>query len=74
MRELCGLGISNQWTPPAMFTACIGIAMFGDRFSDQGDQEALAELLRKTESAHARPTTAIRQQLMKAWGWTDPDD
>lgn len=27
MRELCGLGISNQWTPPAMFTACIGIAM-----------------------------------------------
>ncbi|KAI8624955.1 hypothetical protein F5Y19DRAFT_278167 [Xylariaceae sp. FL1651] len=70
MRELCGIGISNQWTPPAMFTACIGIAMFGDQFSERSDQEALAELLRKTEAAHARPTAAIQQQLMKAWGWT----
>ncbi|KAI1438433.1 hypothetical protein GGR50DRAFT_430747 [Xylaria sp. CBS 124048] len=67
MRELCGLGISNQWTPPAMFTACIGIAMFGDHFSEKCDQEALAEFLRKTETAHARPTAAIQQQLMRAW-------
>ncbi|KAI1822147.1 hypothetical protein F4861DRAFT_532414 [Xylaria intraflava] len=67
MRELCGLGISNQWTPPAMFTACIGIAMFGDHFSEKSDQEALAEFLRKTETAHARPTAAIQQQLMRAW-------
>ncbi|KAI0474337.1 hypothetical protein F4859DRAFT_87227 [Xylaria cf. heliscus] len=74
MRKLCGLGISNQWTPPAMFTACIGIAMFGDHFSERSDQEALAEFLRKTETAHARPTAAIQQQLMKAWGWTDADD
>ncbi|KAI1283877.1 hypothetical protein F5Y07DRAFT_91047 [Xylaria sp. FL0933] len=70
MRELCGLGISNQWTPPAMFTACIGIAMFGDHFSERSDQEALAEFLKKTETAHARPTALIQQQLMKAWGWT----
>ncbi|KAI0554621.1 hypothetical protein F4679DRAFT_570498 [Xylaria curta] len=74
MRKLCGLGISNQWTPPAMFTACIGIAMFGDHFSERSDQEALAEFLKKTEKAHARPTALIQQQLMKAWGWTDADD
>ncbi|KAI1751344.1 hypothetical protein F4782DRAFT_192122 [Xylaria castorea] len=74
MRKLCGLGISNQWTPPAMFTACIGIAMFGDHFSERSDQEALAEFLRKTETAHARPTAVIQQQLMKAWGWADADD
>ncbi|KAI0189968.1 hypothetical protein EV127DRAFT_481420 [Xylaria flabelliformis] len=74
MRKLCGLGISNQWTPPAMFTACIGIAMFGDHFSERSDQEALAEFLKKTETAHARPTAAIQQQLMRAWGWTDTDD
>ncbi|KAI0114452.1 hypothetical protein GGR51DRAFT_577463 [Nemania sp. FL0031] len=74
MRELCGLGISNQWTPPAMFTACIGIAMFGDHFSERSDQEALAEFLKKTETAHARPTAAIQQQLMKAWGWPDADE
>ncbi|KAH8167465.1 hypothetical protein CIB48_g781 [Xylaria polymorpha] len=74
MRKLCGLGISNRWTAPAMFTACIGIAMFGDHFSERSDQEALAEFLRNTETAHARPTAAIQQQLMKAWGWTDADD
>ncbi|KAI2640203.1 hypothetical protein GGS21DRAFT_537906 [Xylaria nigripes] len=67
MRKLCGLGISNQWTPPAMFTACIGIAMFGDHFSQKNDQRALVELLRKTETAHARPTAAIQHQLMRAW-------
>ncbi|KAJ2981596.1 hypothetical protein NUW58_g6651 [Xylaria curta] len=74
MRKLCGLGISNQWTPPAMFTTCIGIAMFGDHFSERSAQEALAEFLKKTETAHARPTAAIQQQLMKAWGWTDTGD
>ncbi|KAI1350705.1 hypothetical protein F5Y01DRAFT_144360 [Xylaria sp. FL0043] len=74
MRELCGLGISNQWTPPAMFTACIGIAMFGDHFSERSDQKALAEFLKKTETAHARPTALIQQQLMKAWGWIAADE
>ncbi|TGJ78606.1 hypothetical protein E0Z10_g10159 [Xylaria hypoxylon] len=74
MRELCGLGISNQWTPPAMFTACIGIAMFGDHFGEESEQRALAEFLKKTETAHARPTAVIQQQLMKAWGWADADD
>ncbi|KAI0148848.1 hypothetical protein GGR57DRAFT_230956 [Xylariaceae sp. FL1272] len=72
MRELCGIGISNQWTPPAMFNACMGIAMFGDQFSDRDDQKALAGFLKKTEAAHARPTAAIQQQLMRAWGWA-PD-
>ncbi|KAI0018662.1 hypothetical protein F4780DRAFT_508422 [Xylariomycetidae sp. FL0641] len=69
VRELCGIGISNQWSPPAMFTACMGITMFGDQFGERSDQEALADLLRRTEAAHARPTAAIQQQLMKAWGW-----
>ncbi|KAI1500315.1 hypothetical protein F5X99DRAFT_241121 [Biscogniauxia marginata] len=69
VRDLCGIGICNQWTPPSMFTACMGIAMFGDQFGERADQEALADLLRKTEADHARPTAAIQQQLKKAWGW-----
>ncbi|OTB02769.1 hypothetical protein M426DRAFT_24377 [Hypoxylon sp. CI-4A] len=69
VRELCGIGICNQWTPPSMFTACMGIAMFGDQFGERRDQEALIDILRKTEADHARPTAAIQQQLMKAWGW-----
>ncbi|KAI0109325.1 hypothetical protein F4776DRAFT_657291 [Hypoxylon sp. NC0597] len=69
VRELCGIGVCNQWTPPAMFTACMGIAMFGDQFSERSDQEALIDILKKTEADHARPTAAIQQQLMNAWGW-----
>ncbi|KXJ95042.1 hypothetical protein Micbo1qcDRAFT_171474 [Microdochium bolleyi] len=70
VRELCGIGLCNQWSPPAMFTACMGIAMFGDEFSEPADQDALIGLLRKTEDDHARPTAAIRLQLKHAWGWT----
>lgn len=25
VRKACGIGLSNQWTPPALFTACIAI-------------------------------------------------
>ncbi|KAI1404254.1 hypothetical protein F4819DRAFT_149777 [Hypoxylon fuscum] len=74
VRELCGIGVCNQWTPPAMFTACMGIAMFGDQFGERTDQEALIDTLRKTEADHARPTAAIQQQLVKAWGWVPEND
>lgn len=26
VREICGIGLGNQWTPPGMFTACMAIA------------------------------------------------
>ncbi|TDZ38813.1 hypothetical protein C8035_v006572 [Colletotrichum spinosum] len=71
LRSLCGIGMCNQWSPPAMFTACMGIAIAGDRFDDRHDQEALLNMLSITEKAHARPTTAVRDQLMQAWGWMD---
>ncbi|KAL7623548.1 hypothetical protein AAE478_007231 [Parahypoxylon ruwenzoriense] len=74
VRELCGIGVCNQWTPPSMFTACMGIAMFGDQFGERADQEALLDLLRKTEADHARPTAAIQQQLKRAWGWIPDND
>ncbi|KAG7056052.1 arca-like protein [Colletotrichum scovillei] len=71
LRSLCGIGMCNQWSPPAMFTACMGIAIAGDRFDTKHDQEALLKMLSITEKAHARPTTAVRDQLMHAWGWMD---
>ncbi|KXH26973.1 hypothetical protein CSAL01_11046 [Colletotrichum salicis] len=71
LRSLCGIGMCNQWSPPAMFTACMGIAIAGDRFDTRYDQEALLKMLSITEKAHARPTTAVRDQLMHAWGWMD---
>ncbi|KAH8646634.1 hypothetical protein BX600DRAFT_153733 [Xylariales sp. PMI_506] len=69
MRQLCGIGVSNQWIPPGLFTASMGISMFGDRFDERVDQEAMLEVLKMTERNHARPTKAIQQQLIRAWGW-----
>ncbi|KAH7316996.1 hypothetical protein B0I35DRAFT_479784 [Stachybotrys elegans] len=69
LRNLCGIGVCNQWCPPAMFTACMGIAAAGDRFQDVRDQEALLQVLRITEHDHARPTRAVRAQLRQCWGW-----
>jgi hypothetical protein len=40
-----------------------------DRFDDRLDQEALLDVLVKTEQDHARPTAAIQQQMKEAWGW-----
>ncbi|KAK3680973.1 hypothetical protein B0T22DRAFT_523742 [Podospora appendiculata] len=69
VRKICSIGLGNQWTPPGMFTACMAIAAFGDRFSHPRDQEAVLEILRKTERDHARPTEAVQTTLKKAWGW-----
>ncbi|KAK6223252.1 hypothetical protein LQW54_000369 [Pestalotiopsis sp. IQ-011] len=69
MRQICGIGSCNQWTPPALFTASMGIAMFGDQFEQRADQEAMLDVLKKTERNHARPTKAIQQQLVRVWGW-----
>ncbi|OWP06500.1 hypothetical protein B2J93_9273 [Marssonina coronariae] len=69
LRELCGIGLANRKTAPGMFTACMGIAMCGDRFDDRIDQESIIEVLVETERCHARPTAAIQKQMKDAWGW-----
>jgi hypothetical protein len=40
---------------------------------DRIDQEALLDLLRKTEEYHARPTKAVQQQMKESWGWMSDD-
>lgn len=69
VREICGIGLGNQETAPSMFTACMAIAAFGDKFHERRDQEAMVEILIQTENDHARPTTKIQNQLKIAWGW-----
>lgn len=41
----------------------------GDRFDVRADQEALLDVLEKTEKDHARRTTAVQNQMKEAWGW-----
>jgi hypothetical protein len=37
--------------------------------TDRIDQNALLDLLVRTEEDHARPTAAVQEEMMKAWGW-----
>jgi hypothetical protein len=73
LRELCGIGLYNRWTPPGMFTASMGIAICGDRFEDKVDQDALLDILVRTERDHARPTAAVQKQMKESWGWMTDD-
>jgi hypothetical protein len=45
----------------------------GDRFNVRADQEALLDVLVKTEHDHARRTTAVQNQMKEAWGWMSED-
>lgn len=73
LRELCGIGLYNRWTPPGIFTASMGIAICGDRFDLRADQEALLDVLVRTENDHARRTAAVQNQMKEAWGWISED-
>lgn len=57
----------------APFANSAPITPAGDRFDNRHDQEALLKMLSITEKAHARPTTAVRDQLISAWGWMGKD-
>ena len=56
-----------------MFTASMGITMCGDRFTELSEQQALLEVLKKTESDHAWPTATAQMHLKRAWGWDEED-
>jgi hypothetical protein len=45
------------------------VGTVGDRFDARADQEAMLNILKKTEMDHARPTKAVQEQLMRNWGW-----
>ncbi|KAH7131658.1 hypothetical protein B0J13DRAFT_508714 [Dactylonectria estremocensis] len=69
IRQLCGIALSNRGTIPAMFTASLGIASCGDRFSRDDERMALLDLLIKTETDHFWPTADAQDTLKRAWGW-----
>ncbi|MCJ1259177.1 hypothetical protein MMC24_007013 [Lignoscripta atroalba] len=69
VKTLAGLAVSNDKTPPHMVTACIGISMAGDRFTERSEQETLLDVLVRTEKEFAWPTDAAQKQLREAWRW-----
>ncbi|KAF2808889.1 uncharacterized protein BDZ99DRAFT_389299, partial [Mytilinidion resinicola] len=71
VRTLCGMAESNSKTPPNYVTASMAIAMAGDRFTERAEQEALLEIILKTEKIHAWPTSTAQTHLKEAWGWEE---
>jgi hypothetical protein len=69
VRRLCGIALSNRKTPPGLVTACMGIAMCGEHFSERSEQEALLAVLEEMEVEHAWPEARVGKGLRKAWGW-----
>ncbi|KAL2261786.1 hypothetical protein VTK26DRAFT_3366 [Humicola hyalothermophila] len=67
VREICGIGLGNQWTPPGMFTACMAIAAFGHYFHEKRDQREMLHMLESTQKEHARPTEWITERLCRLW-------
>ncbi|KYK56564.1 hypothetical protein DCS_03564 [Drechmeria coniospora] len=65
---LCGTALSNESTIPALITASLGIATFGDRFDDEYERQALLGVLVKTEADHGWPTGQIQRNLTSTWG------
>ncbi|RAK84182.1 hypothetical protein BO79DRAFT_203167 [Aspergillus costaricaensis CBS 115574] len=66
--SLCGIAISNK-TAPALVSACMGVSMCGDRMTDRREQEALFDILLKTEQIHGLTTTHAQNSLRAAWEW-----
>ncbi|CAM1507731.1 Fc.00g045790.m01.CDS01 [Cosmosporella sp. VM-42] len=69
VRQLCGIALSNRGTIPAMFTASLGIASFGDTFGCDIERKALLDILVKTDVEHYWPTAEAQTTLKKAWAW-----
>lgn len=69
VRVLCGIALSNTRTAPNFVYASMAITMAGDKFDQRHEQEALVDVLIKTEK-HAWPTKGAIHNLRDAWGWT----
>ncbi|KAM7185176.1 hypothetical protein V8F33_012564 [Rhypophila sp. PSN 637] len=75
VREICGIGLGNSWTPPSMFTACMAIHVFGHLFTDRRDQEQMMDILRRTEHEHGRPTAKVQAEMVHyVWHWIPVPD
>jgi hypothetical protein len=68
--EMCGLALSNRKVVPAMMTASVGIAMFGDRFSEVSQQKASLGVLEETEREHGWLTSGAQAALKEVWEWS----
>ncbi|KAL2142995.1 hypothetical protein VTI28DRAFT_454 [Corynascus sepedonium] len=68
VREICGIGRGNSFTPPGLFTSCMAISAFGHYFDKAEEQDAMISILEQTQNDHARPTEGVKLEMLQAWG------
>jgi len=68
VREICGIGRGNSFTPPGIFTSCMAVSAFGHYFDGVEEQDAMLAILEQTQMDHARPTESVRLELLQVWG------
>ena len=69
--NMCGLALSNRQAVTAPISASVGVALFGDRFSDRNTQKALLSVLELTEKETGWPTSGGQAALKEAWEWDE---
>lgn len=70
--EICGVALSNRQEPTALLTACMAIAICGERFTDRTEQRQLMDIVvASLRDNNYWPSNALIVKLRKAWGW-DP--
>ena len=68
VKEMCGVALCNPNTVPAIFLACDGVMLCGDRFTNIKEQHALLSVLLKAEKEIAWPTARFQETLRRIWG------
>ena len=69
VRLLCGIALSNPDLAPNFTYASMSIVAAGDKFTEQGEREALLHVLGLCDTQYAFPTGHARENLRAAWGW-----
>jgi hypothetical protein len=72
VRALCGIALCNSYLAPAMTMASAAVTLCGEHFVDdvdEGEQQALLDVLVQNEAKHGWPTKVGQQHLKKIWNW-----
>ncbi|KAL4963065.1 uncharacterized protein BDV14DRAFT_202314 [Aspergillus stella-maris] len=70
--NLCGIAIDNvSRRMPALVNAVISIMLYGEYFTEQGERDALREVIDRTKSMHAWPLKRPYERLCRLWEEVD---
>ncbi|KAI1340554.1 hypothetical protein F5Y15DRAFT_423000 [Xylariaceae sp. FL0016] len=61
--DLCGIAVHHTDSPPNLVNAALGIAAYGDYFTDEWERKAVAEVVEQLQRQHAWPVRKAKLRL-----------